>query len=110
MQEEDQKNKTNLIEQQRETQELVKRQREILTNYQERIKELSNELRQFEIQKSYNSKIRDEVINEWNKLAAEFDKIEAAIETTKNELDDLKSQKAAALERLDKIDEGRTME
>ena len=110
VQEEDQKNKANLIEQQREAQELVKRQREILTNYQERIKELSNELRQFEIQKSYNSKIRDEVINEWNKLAAEFDKIEAAIETAKNELNDLKSQKAAALERLDKVDEGRTME
>lgn len=43
-------------------------------------------------------------------MAAEFDKIEAAIETAKNELDDLKNQKAAALERLDKIDEGRIME
>ena len=43
-------------------------------------------------------------------MAAEFDKIEAAIEIAKNELDDLKSQKAAALERLDKVDEGRTME
>ena len=67
-------------------------------------------MRQFELQKSYSSKIRDEVIKELNKLAAEFDKIEAAIETAKNELDDLKSQKAAALERLDKVDEGRTME
>ena len=104
------KNQQLLEEQQKENQQLVKRQREILTNYQERIKKLSNELQQFEVQKSYNSKIRDEIINEWNKLAAEFDKIEAAIETAKNELDDLKSQKAAALERLDKVDEGRTME
>lgn len=110
IEEENQKSKANSIEQQKEAQQLIKRQREILTNYQERIKELNNELQQFEVQKSYNSKVRNEVINEWNKLAAEFDKIEAAIETAKNELDDLKSQKAAALERLDKIDEGRTME
>ena len=110
IEEENQKSKANSIEQQKQAQQLIKRQREILTNYQERIKELSNELRQFEVQKSYNNKIRSEVINEWNKLAAEFDKIEAAIETAKNELDDLKSQKAAALERLDKVDEGRTME
>ena len=110
IEEENQKSKANSIEQQKEAQQLIKRQREILTNYQERIKELSNELQQFEVQKSYNSKVRNEVINEWNKLAAEFDKIEAAIETAKNELDDLKNQKAAALERLDKVDEGRTME
>lgn len=110
IEEENQKSKANSIEQQKEAQQLIKRQREILTNYQERVKELSNELQQFEVQKSYNSKVRNEVINEWNKLAAEFDKIEAAIETAKNELDDLKSQKTTALERLDKNDEGRTME
>lgn len=110
IEEENQKSKANSIEQQKQAQQLIKRQREILTNYQERIKELSNELRQLEVQKSYNSKIRNEIMNEWNKLAAEFDKIEAAIETAKNELDDLKSQKAAALERLDKVDEGRSME
>lgn len=110
VEEEYQKSKANSIEQQKQAQQLIKRQREILTNYQERIKELSDELRQLEVQKSYNSKIRNEIMNEWNKLAAEFDKIEAAIETAKNELDDLKSQKAAALERLDKTDEGRTME
>ena len=110
IEEENQKSKANSIEQQKQAQQLIKRQREILTNYQEQIKELSNELRQFEVQKSYNSKIRNKVINEWNKLAAEFDKIEAAIETAKNELDDIKQQKVAALERLDKIDEGRIME
>ena len=104
------KNQQLLEEQQKENQQLVKRQREILTNYQERIKKLSDELRQFEVQKSFNKKVCDEIVSEWNKLAAEFDKIEAAIETAKNELDDLKSQKAAALERLDKVDEGRTME
>lgn len=43
-------------------------------------------------------------------MAAEFDKIEAAIETAKNELNDIKNQKVAAIDRLDKIDEGRTME
>lgn len=104
------KNQQLLEEQQKENQQLVKRQREILTNYQERIKKLSDELRQFEVQKSFNKKVCDEIVSEWTKLAAEFDKIEAAIETVKNELDDLKSQKAAALERLDKVDEGRTME
>ena len=64
IEEENQKSKANSIEQQKEAQQLVKRQREILTNYQERVKELSNELRQFEVQRSYNSKIRNEVMNE----------------------------------------------